>query len=125
MILGSLKKFKKRSPEELKPRSKDTRRTSGNTTRNDPFPPFLILEAQTQVRVAPTIPVPADSFKGSFGDTIDIDDRGSRDGLRNHERQARIEIERQLASIQESQRQDREDFKKLKEFMTSQFEHRS
>ncbi|GJV89920.1 hypothetical protein Tco_1533858 [Tanacetum coccineum] len=49
MILGSLKKFKKRSPEELKPRSKDTRRTSGNTTRNDPFPPFLILEAQTQV----------------------------------------------------------------------------
>ncbi|GJQ90792.1 hypothetical protein Tco_0001931 [Tanacetum coccineum] len=49
MILGSLKKFKKRSPEELKPRSKDTRRTSGNTTRNDPFPPFLIIEAQTQI----------------------------------------------------------------------------
>ncbi|GJY69346.1 reverse transcriptase domain-containing protein [Tanacetum coccineum] len=49
MILGSLKKFKKRIPEELKPRSKDTRRTSGNTTRNDPFPPFLIIEAQTQV----------------------------------------------------------------------------
>ncbi|GJX40269.1 hypothetical protein Tco_0255259 [Tanacetum coccineum] len=48
MILGSLKKFKKRSPKELKPRSKDTRRTSGNTTRNDPFPPFLLLEAQTQ-----------------------------------------------------------------------------
>ncbi|GJU74085.1 probable amino-acid acetyltransferase NAGS1, chloroplastic isoform X1 [Tanacetum coccineum] len=45
----SLNKFKKRSPEELKPRSKDTRRTSGNTTRNDPFPPFLIIEAQTQV----------------------------------------------------------------------------
>ncbi|GJT00695.1 hypothetical protein Tco_0821864 [Tanacetum coccineum] len=44
-----IKKFKKRSPEELKPRSKDTRRTSGNTTRNDPFPPFLLLEAQTQV----------------------------------------------------------------------------
>ncbi|GKF96327.1 hypothetical protein Tco_0289062, partial [Tanacetum coccineum] len=30
------------------------------------------------------------------------DDGGSRDGLRNHERQARIEIERQLALIQES-----------------------
>ncbi|GJR43924.1 hypothetical protein Tco_1312027 [Tanacetum coccineum] len=45
---GSLKKFKKRSPEELKPWSEDTRRTSGNTTRNDPFPPFLIIEAQTQ-----------------------------------------------------------------------------
>ncbi|GJW03789.1 reverse transcriptase domain-containing protein [Tanacetum coccineum] len=45
----SLKKFKKRSPEELKPWSEDTRRTSGNTTRNDPFPPFLIIEAQTQV----------------------------------------------------------------------------
>ncbi|GJQ92060.1 reverse transcriptase domain-containing protein [Tanacetum coccineum] len=49
MILGSLKKFKKRSPEKLKPQSKDTRRTSGNTTRNDPFPPFLLLEAQTQI----------------------------------------------------------------------------
>ncbi|GKA04599.1 hypothetical protein Tco_0683719 [Tanacetum coccineum] len=49
MILGSLKKFKKQSPEELKPRSKDTRRRSGNTTRNDPFPPLLIIEAQTQV----------------------------------------------------------------------------
>ncbi|GJW90036.1 hypothetical protein Tco_0167589 [Tanacetum coccineum] len=49
MILGSLNKFKKQSPKELKPWSKDTRRTSGNTTRNDPFPPFLILEAQTQV----------------------------------------------------------------------------
>ncbi|GJU77717.1 hypothetical protein Tco_1274787 [Tanacetum coccineum] len=54
MILGSLKKFKKRIPEELKPRSKDTRRTSGNTTRNDPFPPFLLLEAQTQVFEAQT-----------------------------------------------------------------------
>ncbi|GJW61731.1 hypothetical protein Tco_0111066 [Tanacetum coccineum] len=49
MILGSLKKFKKRSPKDLKPREQDTRRTSGNTTRNDPFPPFLIIEAQTQV----------------------------------------------------------------------------
>ncbi|GJR39899.1 hypothetical protein Tco_1215583 [Tanacetum coccineum] len=48
MILGSLNKFKKRSPKVLKPRSKDTRRTSGNTTRNDPFPPFLIIEAQNQ-----------------------------------------------------------------------------
>ncbi|GKB03785.1 hypothetical protein Tco_0831928 [Tanacetum coccineum] len=48
MILGSLNKFKKRIPKELKPRSKDTRRTSGNTTRNDLFPPFLIIEAQTQ-----------------------------------------------------------------------------
>ncbi|GJS52157.1 hypothetical protein Tco_0625519 [Tanacetum coccineum] len=50
MILGSLKKVEKRSPKELKPWSEDTRRTSGNTTRNDPFPPFLIIEAQTQLR---------------------------------------------------------------------------
>ncbi|GJS67047.1 hypothetical protein Tco_0681611 [Tanacetum coccineum] len=49
MILGSLKKSKKRIFEDLKPREQDTRRTSGNTTRNDPFPPFLLLEAQTQV----------------------------------------------------------------------------
>ncbi|GJZ37318.1 hypothetical protein Tco_0583509 [Tanacetum coccineum] len=41
---------------------------------------------------------------------------------RNHERQARIKIERQLASVQESHHQDREDFRKLKEFVTSQFE---
>nr|GEX79195.1 hypothetical protein [Tanacetum cinerariifolium] len=34
---------------DLKPQEQDTRRTSGNTTRIDPFPPSLILEAQTQV----------------------------------------------------------------------------
>ncbi|GJS80444.1 hypothetical protein Tco_0730325 [Tanacetum coccineum] len=37
---------------------------------------------------------------------------------RNHERLARIGIEQQLASVQESHRQDREDFRKLKEFVT-------
>ncbi|GJT56214.1 putative reverse transcriptase domain-containing protein [Tanacetum coccineum] len=36
----------------------------------------------------------------------------------NRERQARIKIEQQLAAVQESQRQDREDFRKLKELMT-------
>ncbi|GKD74114.1 hypothetical protein Tco_1332396 [Tanacetum coccineum] len=41
------------------------------------------------------------------------------------ERQTRIEIERQLASVQESHRQDREDFKKLKGFITSQYGYRS
>ncbi|GKE25203.1 hypothetical protein Tco_1436715, partial [Tanacetum coccineum] len=44
---------------------------------------------------------------------------------RNHERLARIKIECQLASVQESHRQDREDFRKLKEFVTSQFGQRS
>ncbi|GJT21779.1 hypothetical protein Tco_0891716 [Tanacetum coccineum] len=44
---------------------------------------------------------------------------------RNHERHARIEIERQLAAVQESRRQDREDFRKLKELVTSQFRQRS
>nr|GEU74410.1 hypothetical protein [Tanacetum cinerariifolium] len=42
----------------------------------------------------------------------------------NHERFARIEIERKLASVQESYRQDRVDFKKLKDFMTSQCGYR-
>ncbi|GKD01696.1 hypothetical protein Tco_1171970, partial [Tanacetum coccineum] len=37
---------------------------------------------------------------------------------RNRERQARVKIEQQLAAVQESQRQDREDFRKLKELMT-------
>ncbi|GJU77943.1 putative reverse transcriptase domain-containing protein [Tanacetum coccineum] len=39
---------------------------------------------------------------------------------RNHERQARVKIEQQLAAVQESQRQDREDFRKLKELVTTQ-----
>ncbi|GKB91548.1 hypothetical protein Tco_0963820, partial [Tanacetum coccineum] len=38
----------------------------------------------------------------------------------NRERQARVKIEQQLAAVQESQRQDREDFRKLKELVTSQ-----
>ncbi|GJU47318.1 retrovirus-related pol polyprotein from transposon 17.6 [Tanacetum coccineum] len=37
--------------------------------------------------------------------------------IRNHERHARIKIEQQLAAVQESQRHDREDFKKLKELV--------
>ncbi|GKB31806.1 hypothetical protein Tco_0871207 [Tanacetum coccineum] len=40
---------------------------------------------------------------------------------RNRERQARIKIGQQLAAVQESQRQDREDFKKLKELVIGQF----
>nr|GEW90252.1 hypothetical protein [Tanacetum cinerariifolium] len=48
MIIGSLKKSKKQRFEDLKPREQDTRRTSGNTTRIDPFLLALILEAQTQ-----------------------------------------------------------------------------
>ncbi|GKC87482.1 hypothetical protein Tco_1148131 [Tanacetum coccineum] len=39
----------------------------------------------------------------------------------NHERHARIKIEQQLAVVQESQRQDREDFRKLKELVIGQF----
>ncbi|GJX12864.1 hypothetical protein Tco_0204622, partial [Tanacetum coccineum] len=39
-------------------------------------------------------------------------------------RQTRIKIERLLASVQESHRQDQEDFKKIKDFMTSQFGYR-
>nr|GEV99199.1 hypothetical protein [Tanacetum cinerariifolium] len=39
--------------------------------------------------------------------------------LMRDERQTRIEIERQLALVQESYHQDQEDFKKLKDFMTS------
>nr|GFC29706.1 hypothetical protein [Tanacetum cinerariifolium] len=37
---------------------------------------------------------------------------------RKRERQARVEIEQQLAAVQESQRQDRENFRKLKELVT-------
>nr|GFC10582.1 hypothetical protein [Tanacetum cinerariifolium] len=40
---------------------------------------------------------------------------------RKRERQARVEIEQQLAAVQESQRQDRENFRKLKELVTIQF----
>nr|GEW70395.1 hypothetical protein [Tanacetum cinerariifolium] len=44
---------------------------------------------------------------------------------RKRERQARVEIEQQLAAIQESQRQDRDNFRKLKELVTSQFRQHS
>ncbi|GJS42355.1 zf-CCHC domain-containing protein [Tanacetum coccineum] len=44
---------------------------------------------------------------------------------RNHERLARIGIEQQLAAVQESHRQDREDFRKLKELVTSQHQGNS
>ncbi|GKB36514.1 hypothetical protein Tco_0881456 [Tanacetum coccineum] len=44
---------------------------------------------------------------------------------RNHERLARIGIEQQMVAVQESHRQDREDFRKLKELVTSQFGQRS
>ncbi|GKC40297.1 hypothetical protein Tco_1052681 [Tanacetum coccineum] len=44
---------------------------------------------------------------------------------RNHERLACIGIEQQLATVQVSHRQDREDFRKLKELVTSQFGQRS
>ncbi|GJY11700.1 hypothetical protein Tco_0381009 [Tanacetum coccineum] len=40
---------------------------------------------------------------------------------RNHGRQVRVKMEQQLAAVQESQCQDREDFRKLKELVTSQF----
>ncbi|GJW22713.1 reverse transcriptase domain-containing protein [Tanacetum coccineum] len=43
----------------------------------------------------------------------------------NRERQARIKIEQQLAAVQESQCQDREDFRKLKELVIGQFRQHS
>ncbi|GJZ07348.1 putative reverse transcriptase domain-containing protein [Tanacetum coccineum] len=43
----------------------------------------------------------------------------------NRERQVRIKMEQQLAAVQESLCQDREDFRKLKELMTSQFRQHS
>nr|GFC54808.1 hypothetical protein [Tanacetum cinerariifolium] len=36
------------------------------------------------------------------------------------EKRARMELEQQLASVQESQRQDQKNFRKLQEFVTSQ-----
>ncbi|GJX20502.1 hypothetical protein Tco_0223179 [Tanacetum coccineum] len=39
---------------------------------------------------------------------------------RSQERMTRREMERQLASVQESQQQDRENFRKLQELVTSQ-----
>ncbi|GJX30286.1 hypothetical protein Tco_0238365 [Tanacetum coccineum] len=135
-----------------------------------PILEVLQIGIQSQVMVAPTIPVAVDSSEGNFEDTIDIDVdvihpvpvasvvfptvtveeltalRNRVDIVevvnaslhamirtmeavetitRNHERLARIEIERQLASVQESHHQDREDFRKLKDFMTSQYRYRS
>ncbi|GJV97358.1 hypothetical protein Tco_1548935 [Tanacetum coccineum] len=87
-----------------------------------------------QVIAAPTVLVLADSELGSFEDMIDIDIAEVENAslhariktieavekvTRNHERLARIRIEQQLAAVQESHRQDREDFKKFKELVTS------
>ncbi|GJS92510.1 hypothetical protein Tco_0799478 [Tanacetum coccineum] len=44
---------------------------------------------------------------------------------RDRERQVRIKMEQQLAAVQESQRQDREDFRKLKELVPVQFRRHS
>nr|GFD44529.1 hypothetical protein [Tanacetum cinerariifolium] len=39
---------------------------------------------------------------------------------RRQEKRARMELKRQLTSVQEFQRQDQENFRKLQEFVTSQ-----
>nr|GFA63148.1 hypothetical protein [Tanacetum cinerariifolium] len=44
---------------------------------------------------------------------------------RKRERQSRVKIKQQLAAVQESQHQDRENFRKLKELVTSQFRQHS
>nr|GFD05611.1 hypothetical protein [Tanacetum cinerariifolium] len=69
-----------------------------------------------QVMAAPTILLSADSAQGSFEDMIDIENASLHTRIRtmeavervtrNHERLARIRIEQQLASVQESHRQD-------------------
>ncbi|GJU63852.1 hypothetical protein Tco_1245687 [Tanacetum coccineum] len=111
--------------------------------------PAVVATAAAVVMAAPTILVFADFAQGSFGDMIDIGvsiqeelialrfrvDIGEAENAslcariktmeavkkitRNRERLAHIEIEQQLASVQESHRQDREDFRKLKEFVQS------
>ncbi|GJY88028.1 reverse transcriptase domain-containing protein [Tanacetum coccineum] len=71
-----IKEVQEVKPEELKLQSEDIRRTSGNTTRNDPFPPFLILEAQTRV-VIRTMSFPNRS-------TFDINDAFSSINILNY-----------------------------------------
>ncbi|GJV70633.1 hypothetical protein Tco_1490628 [Tanacetum coccineum] len=76
----------------------------------------------------PTIPVSVDSSNGNFGDapvaadaflavTIIAILASLGEAIRGiHEY---LEVEQQLASIQKSQRQDRENFRKLQELVTS------
>ncbi|GKA42713.1 hypothetical protein Tco_0735373 [Tanacetum coccineum] len=90
-----------------------------------------------QVMAAPTIPI---SVEENLGDPIDIrvdiihpepvtavafHVAAVMRTLAQHGEAIRGMIEQQLAAIQESYRQDREDFRKLKKLMTSQFEQRS
>ncbi|GKA05858.1 hypothetical protein Tco_0684978 [Tanacetum coccineum] len=104
---------------------------------------------------APTILVSIDSSKGNFEDAIDIgvpteeemstlrlrmgmaeaENASLRGKIKTMEaietathsqvRKACMEMERQLASVQESQRQDRENFRKLQELVTSQLGRQS
>nr|GFB96840.1 hypothetical protein [Tanacetum cinerariifolium] len=49
-------------------------------------------------------------------------------GIHGHlqgEKKARMKLERQLALVQESQRQDQENFRKLQDFVTRQLRHHS
>ncbi|GJS80943.1 hypothetical protein Tco_0747484 [Tanacetum coccineum] len=77
-----------------------------------------------EVMAAPTIPI---SVEENLGDPIDIRDAYTwrSESVKISWCRTLLRIEQQLAAIQESYRQDREDFRKLKKLMTSQFEHRS
>nr|GFD37721.1 hypothetical protein [Tanacetum cinerariifolium] len=55
------------------------------------------------------------SLRGSIKTTEAIDTI-----TRRQEKRARTKLKRQLTSVQESQRQDQENFRKLQEFVTSQ-----
>ncbi|GJY02077.1 hypothetical protein Tco_0360229 [Tanacetum coccineum] len=68
MILGSLKKSKKRSPKELKSRSEETRRTKAFQPKTTHTTPLFIIIAQTQ-------------------DSLDVD--------QNHQRRGKIDFEQQ------------------------------
>ncbi|GJT12112.1 hypothetical protein Tco_0859154 [Tanacetum coccineum] len=84
---------------------------------------FRLLIYYLRVMDAPTLPV---FVERNLGDPIDI----KVDIVHpvpvdvfpaaTVEKRARMELERQLASVQESQRQDQENFRKLQEFVTSQ-----
>nr|GEZ02520.1 hypothetical protein [Tanacetum cinerariifolium] len=87
----------------------------------------IVRPAPADVFPAVTVEINALRFKMGMAEEENASLRGRIKTIevidtitRRQEKRARMELERQLTSVQESQRQDQENFRKLQEFVTSQ-----
>ncbi|GKD97515.1 hypothetical protein Tco_1381412, partial [Tanacetum coccineum] len=98
-------------------RCDDTSPTQGgNTGHTGAFARGAIQEELTALRLRVDVAEAENALLHAMIRTMEAIETVTR----NHEIHTHIEIERQLASVQESHRQDREDFEKLKELVTNE-----